>query len=466
MSGPFQRTNRPLERGDQLEVEIVALGNGPDGVAKVDGYTLFVPGTLPGERVFVEVTSSTRKFARGEVIELQTPAADRVVPSCEHFLVCGGCHRQHQYYPAQLEDKRAALYRTLRYALGEAALQPDATLAATPSLGQRHKVALHLRNRVLAQQQHGHLDGCLHRIRSADLIAVHECPTSDPLAWDLAQTTLELLQELPHRAWDPDFAQDGLLRTILVRTTTTGAAHVVLVARQAMVPGLERLLSRLLDAGATTVGVNYNTGEFSQLLGPRTTILAGPPRIAERIGNCEYLLSPDSFFQTSPQAAGQLIEQVLHCLAPTPRDTVYDLYCGVGLLTLPLAARAGRTIGMEQRASAIADARLSAERNRLAAQFLVGDVAETLAQCGSAKLPRPTVLCVDPPRTGLLPAVVQQIVRLAPARLAYVSCDLHSLGQDLKQLAQAGYRATSAVALDMFPHTCHVESVVGLTAAR
>lgn len=467
MSGLVPRTPRPLERGDELEVEIVALGEGPDGLAKIDDYVVFVPGTLPGERAWVQITSSTRKFARGELLELRTVADDRVKPTCAHFLVCGGCHRQHQHYGAQLEDKRLRLQRTLQYAYGDRAIAAGPTAGAEPALGQRHKVALHLRNRIDTLRSDAHLEGCLHKVRSAELVAVRECPTSDPLAWDLAQTTLELLQELPHRAWDPDFAPKGLLRTILVRTTTGGDAHVILVAREPFVPGLDRIVTRLLAAGATTIGVNHNRGEFSQLLGPRTTIVAGPPRIAERIGEITYLLSPDAFFQTSPQAARTLVDGVTEWLAPTARDVVGDLYCGVGLLTLPLAKRAKAAFGIELKREAIGDAEVAAALNELRnTKFRSGAVETWLSRCGRGELPVPDLLAVDPPRSGLDTVVVQEIARLAPRRIAYVSCDLRSLGRDLKALADAGYRAAAARAVDMFPHTCHVESLVCLERAR
>lgn len=455
------RSSRPIDRGDELELDIVALGDGPDGVGKIDDYVVFVPGTLPGERARVRITSAARKFGRGELLELLTVADDRVPAPCPHFGICGGCHRQHQYYPAQLEDKRARLQRAMNFALGADAPQVGAMLGAVPSLGQRHKVALHLRN-----SPDKSLQACFHRVRSADLVWVHECPTSDPLAWDLAMRAVELLHELPHGAWDPDFAPKDLLRSVLVRTTTTGDAHLIFVAREPFIPGLDRIVRDLHDAGAVTIGVNHNHGEFSQLLGPRTTIVSGPERIGEKIGDITYLLSPDAFFQTSPQAAGHLIDGVVGWLQPTARDLVADLYCGSGLLTLPLARRAHSALGIELRRDATLDAEVAAALNKIDnASFRSGPVERWLARCGG-ELPAPHLVAVDPPRAGLDAAVIAELARLRPRRIAYVSCDVASLQRDLGALRDAGFATVAVTPIDMFPHTSHIEALACLAALR
>ena len=457
MPRPADRSRRPVRRGDELELDILALGDGPDGLGRIGDYVVFVPGTLPGEQVLVHITSVTRKFARGEVLSRFTTADDRTVPLCRHYLVCGGCHRQHQYYPAQLEDKRARLQRAVDLALGAAAPAAAATIAAKPSHGQRHKVALHLRNSV-----RGGVEPCLHRVRSADLVRIEECPTSDPLAFDLAMRAVELLRELDHGAWDPDFAPHDLLRSVLVRATTAGDAHLIVVAREPFVPGLERILGALHDAGATTIGVNHNRGEFSQLTGPRTVIVSGPQRIEEQLDGVTYCLSPDAFFQTSPQAASALVRGVVDWLDPGPRDVVADLYCGVGLFTLPLARLARRAFGIESATAAVDDADAAAYANGLDnVTFHAGAVERVLARCGR-ELPRPDLVVADPPRTGLEPGVVEQLAALRPRRIAYVSCDVRALQRDLAAFATAGYRAAAAVAVDMFPHTSHLEALVCL----
>ena len=448
----------PVERGDRLEIEIDGLGDGPDGVGHVGDYVVFVPGVLPGERASVRITSAARKFARGELLAVRTAAPERVAARCSHFLQCGGCHRQHQDYRDQLRDKQARLQRALDKALGDAAPEVAPAVGAEPPFGQRHKVAIHLRN-----TRDNQLEACFHRLRSPELTAVHECPASAPAAWALATRTVALLHDLPHGAWDPDFAPDALLRSVLVRTTTLGEAHLLLVARAPAIPELERILAPLHEAGATTISVNHNTGEFSQLLGRETVVVSGPPRIRERILGTTYLLSPDAFFQTSPAGAAKLVQLVTAWLAPTRDHDVADLYCGGGLLTLPLARTARSAIGFERSFTAVHDAEAAAHENGLQnVRFRHGHVESALQACRRGDLPKPHLVAMDPPRTGLDPAVITELRELRPTRLAYVSCDAQALQRDLAALHEAGFATRAVTPIDMFPQTCHVEAVAML----
>lgn len=461
MNRPLRPRGTPVERGDELTLAIDALGDGPDGLGRVGDYVVFVPGVLPGETAEVRITSAARKFGRGELLALRQTAPERTTARCAHFLSCGGCHRQHQSYDAQLADKRARLQRTLDHALGDRAPRVPAVLAGEP-FGQRHKVVLHLRNR-----EGGGLEACFHRPRSPELVPVHECPTSQPAAWRLAQTAVRLLATLRLPAWDPDFAPNGLLRSVLVRTTTAGEALVLVVARRADVPGLQRVLDDLHDAGAVTIATNGNAGEFSQLLGSETRVLSGPPRIVERLLGVTYLLSPDAFFQTSPHAAAQLVQLVVDWLRPGRGDDVADLYCGGGLLTLPLAQRARSAFGVDLGRRALQDAEAAARENGIRnVTWRSGHVESWLRACRRGDLPRPHLVAMDPPRTGLAPAVVDELAALRPNRLAYVSCDLQSLGRDLRALHAAGFAVHAVQPVDMFPQTAHIEAVAMLEHAR
>ena len=448
----------PVEKGDQLTIPIDGLGAGPDGLGRIGDYVVFVPGVLPGERATVEITSAARKFGRGELIRLQTTSPDRTEPRCPHFLACGGCHRQHQSYPAQLLAKQAQLQRTIDHALGDGAVAVAATVPAASPYGERHKVAVQL-----LHDARGRLCGGLHRARSPELVAVHDCPASDPLAWDLVQRTIELLNTTEHRAWDPWFAPRELLRSVLVRTSTIGDAHLILVATGPEIPGLDELVPELHRAGATSISVNHNDGDPARLLGHDTHHISGRSWIEEPLAGLRFRISPTVFFQTSPRMAEQLIEHVLDWLQPRPDDDVADLYCGTGLLTLPLAKRARSVFGIEANGRALDDARATAHANAIGnTTFRCGDVAGWLQACRQGELPRPSLVALDPPRSGLGAAVIDELARLAPERLAYVSCEPQTLHDDLRALQAAGFVTKAVVPFDMFPQTAHVESLACL----
>jgi 23S rRNA (uracil1939-C5)-methyltransferase len=448
----------PVERGERRSVTVDEVGDGPDGIARVGDYVLFVPGVLPGERALVEVTSAARKFGRAELVAIEAASPQRTMPRCPHFLQCGGCHLQHQQYASQLERKRQRLQRGLDWALGEGAVPVAPTVPAASSYGERHKVVVHL-----LHDARGRLVGGLHRARSPELVEVTDCPASDPLAWDLVQATIEQLRTLPHRAWDPFLSPRGLLRSVLVRTTTTGDAHLVLVAMQPHVPGLDRIVDALHRAGATSISVNHNDGERARLLGRSTELVSGRPFVHEQIGGLRYHVSPAVFFQTSPRMAEQLVQHVVRWLDPSPADVVADLFCGVGLLTLPLAARARSAWGVELHGGAVEDARASAGTNDLAnVTFRCGSAENALRACRAGELPRPRLVALDPPREGLMEPVIAELRVLAPDRLAYVSCEPQALQRDLVALRAAGFDVRSVVPFDMFPQTALVESLACL----
>jgi 23S rRNA (uracil1939-C5)-methyltransferase len=448
----------PIAKGERLTLPIAGLGDGPDGLGRVGDYVVFVPGTLPGEHAIVDITSAAKKHGRGALVGIAQASPDRVAPRCSHFLACGGCHRQHQAYPAQLRSKQQRLQKALDHALGDHAITVGLTVPAAGPYGERHKVAVQL-----LHDARGRLVPGLHRLRSPELVRIDECPASDPLAWDLVVRTVELLEPLGHRAWDPWFAPQELLRSVLVRTTTAGDAHLVVVATAPEIPGFDALVDELHAAGATSISINHHPGDPARLLGAATHRISGPAYIEEELGGLRYRLSPTAFFQTSPRMAERIVDHVTAFLDPGPRDHVADLYCGVGLLTLPLAQRAAAAFGIESHGGAVDDARAAAFANRIGnVQFRVGDVTGWLAACRRGELPKPGLVSIDPPREGLDAAVIEQLGALAPRRLAYVSCEPATLARDLRDLHAVGFDVVAATPFDMFPQTAHVEAVACL----
>ncbi|MGE3171025.1 MAG: 23S rRNA (uracil(1939)-C(5))-methyltransferase RlmD [Planctomycetota bacterium] len=451
-----QRPPAPVRRGDHVTLDVEAFADGPDMLARIDSYVVLLPGALPGERVRAAIQSGARKFGRARVLHVDRASPDRVEPRCRHFLDCGGCHWQHVGYAAQLRQKQARVEKDLRFALGDDAPPVEACVPAPEPYGQRHKVALHLvpggRSALLP---------ALHRARDVDLVALRECPAVAPKAFALGCRAIELLGELRLPPFDP-FTGHGLLRSVLVRhAAATGQSHLLVVA-SGEVPELRHLLQPFLDAGATTVSLNLNDGPPGRLLGHTTHLLTGPRRIDEILDGTTYCISPDAFFQTSPHGARELVRAVTAWLDPGPRDVVADLYCGGGLFALPLAARAGTVIGVEDSGVSIADAEAGQKRNRRRnARFVRGAADRVLLRFGN-ELPRPDLAVLDPPRAGAGPAVLERLCALRPRRIAYVACEPSALARDLLTLRGLGYAARSVLPVDMFPQTWHVEAVARL----
>ncbi len=451
---PERHEPAPIRRGDHVNLTVETLADGPDALARIGSYVVLVPGVLPGERVRAEVTSGSRKFGRARPIHIDQRSPDRVDPRCRHFLQCGGCHWQHAAYPAQLRYKQERLRKELEFALGADVPPIAQTIGAPDPYGQRHKVALHL----LPDDRHG-LQMALHRLRDLSLVALRECPAAAPPALALARRAIELLATLRLRPYDAETGE-GLLRSVLVRhAAATGQSHLIVVAGDEL-PELRDLAGDLQAAGATTVSLNVHREEPERLLGPQTTVIAGPRRIDERIDGTTYCISPDAFFQTSPAGAQALVRTVTDWLQPRAADTIVDLYCGGGLFALPLAAIAGTVIGIEASATSIADAEAGAKRNRRRnARFLRGAVEQVLPRLGRGDLPRPDLAVLDPPRAGAVPAALQQLAAQRPRRIAYVACEPKALARDLAILRDLGYAASRVVPVDMFPQTWHTEAV-------
>ena len=461
-----QRTagrNRPVRVGEERSLEVESLADGPDALCRVGDYVVFVAGALPGERVLARVTHAGRKFGRAELLSVERPSPDRVGPRCPYFLECGGCHFQHLAYPKQLEHKGARLAKALSHGLERRSLPVLPMAGPDEPWGQRNKIAFHLAGR------RGEAEAGFFRMRSRDVIPVRECPVQDPAGTALAFDAVHAINRAGIEPWDPDTGRDGrgILKSVVVRAMKgTGQSHLTLVSRTPRLPREEALVRSLSRAGATAVSINVNDRPGPQLLGRETHVLAGPKRIAEEIGGVRYLSSAGAFFQTSAWGAAFLADAVKRLVDPPEGASVVDLYSGGGLLSLALASRGARVLGIEENPSATGDAIASARANGLESRvwFETGP-AEALVRDLARERP-PFAVVLDPPREGCDPRVVDAVSRLRPERIVYVSCEPASLARDLAGFAARGWELVLVEPLDMFPHAFHVEAVAVLEPAR
>ena len=454
--------SNPPVAGSTHRAPVYAFGEGAEVRVVLDDYSVFFEGALPGERVRVKVTHTGPRYGHGTLVAIEEPSPDRVEPECVHYGVCGGCDLQHLAWPQQGEFKRQLVARMVARALSTAPelLEVFPTLAPNGPWGHRGKIGLRF-----TETREG-LDAGLLARRSHEVVPLRMCPVQDEVGNDVAFHLMEAAHHLGVPVGVPGGAAG--LRALLIRVAPgTGEVGVIFVGTTPHLPALSALIGAAREAGAVQVAYNHHPEPGSQLLGRRTTLVWGKPRLTAhlpvldaRTGAPEpdliCLISPGTFFQTSSWGAATLVDTVRQAVAPG--GDVLDLYCGGGLLTLGLARHVRRIVGIEESATSVDDARKSLKLNGFTnVEFIAGRV-ETRLHAALAETRFPTIV-LDPPRAGAEPEVLEALVRHQPRRIVYVACDPHGLARDAVRLADLGYHFCAAQPIDMFPQTADVETV-------
>lgn len=414
------RRHLPLSR-EPLEAVVDGITHGGEGVARVEGKAVFVPGALPGERIVVRVVDDRARWARAELREVLEPSPDRVEPPCPFVPDCGGCDLQHASHPGQLALKTRIVREQLTR-LGGVDDPPVADCrAVVPPTGYRTHAQLHAA-----------ADGRLgfHRAGSHDVVPIDRCLVLSDAA-----------QQLREQVGDATGAAEVTIRA----HASTGTAAVVLT------PGPGPL--------------EVPDGSFDVLLAQpdgRTLPLRGDGRLHERVAGTDHRFDTSAFFQASPQGAEALVQTVLAAVGDVTGALVWDLYAGVGLLALPLARAGAEVVAVEGHAPAARAAEDDAAAAGLELTVLTEPVAAVTDPRRSDRLDPPDVVVLDPPRSGAGSRVIDHLIALTPATIVYVACDVAALARDVRSLTSGGYRLTAATPLDLFPMTHHVEVVAVL----
>jgi 23S rRNA (uracil1939-C5)-methyltransferase len=391
------------------------MAHGGEALGRHEGKVIFVPYALPGEEVVVEIVEDKGRYARSRLLEVVRPSPDRVEPRCPHFGTCGGCQWQHVAYEAQLRFKEEVLREQLERIGGISKPPVKPSLGAQDPWSYRNNVQFHL-------NEEGRL-GFL-AFRSWEVVPIEVCYISHPL-----------IEEV-FRALDLAFPQ---LKRLSIRVgTRTGQKLLILEMEEDLIPALE------VDEPLSCV----------EFLSDGTLLtLVGDNHILEEVGGRRFRISAASFFQVNTEQLEQLIEVVRRYLAPQGHETLLDAYCGVGTFGLSLAGEVGQVIGIEESDSALADARFNAQEGENV-EFIGGRAEDILPE-----LVKVDVAILDPPRQGCAREAITPLVRLAPAKIVYISCDPATLARDIKRLEEGGYHLVEAQPVDIFPQTYHIEAV-------
>ena len=420
------------------------------GIARIDGQVVFVHGAIRGETCDVLVMKVLKNAAFGKIAALAEPSPARRQPDCPYYGRCGGCDFRHMSYEEELWAKRTRVQDALTR-IGGAEVTVEEILGA--------EQPLHYRNKSIYPISPAGEVG-FYRARSHQVVHVEHCLIQKLEADALAQAVRDYIARFRVEPYNEATGR-GLLRHLYVRTSCRGESLACLLVNGSRLPHEQELVDMLRAAvpGVCGVVLGENTRRGNAILGDRYRTLWGRDYLTDTLCGLELRLSVPSFYQVNHDQAQRLYEKALEYAGLTGRELAVDLYCGAGTITQVLARRARHVIGGEIVPEAIRDAEDSARRNGVDnVEFLCGDASRLAAELRQRGL-RPDVICVDPPRKGLAPDVVEAAASMTPGRIVYVSCDPATLARDVARFAPLGYRPVRACAVDLFPGTAHVETV-------
>ena len=444
----------PLRKNQTVRAVIEGYSSEGLGIARVNGQVVFVHRAIRGEDCDILIMKVLKHAAFGKVTKIHTPSVHRQEPDCPYFGKCGGCDFRHMDYAEELSAKRQRVQDALQRIGGSNVVVEEILGAAEVD---------RYRNKSQYPIAHSGAVG-FYRARSHEVVPVEQCRIQMAQADAAAQAVRQYIRRFRVPCYDEKTGR-GLLRHLYVRTNGAGESLICLLGNGERAPHESELVELLRQAVPSAVGIVWgvNRRKGNVILGDSYRTLWGEDTLRDTLWGLTFRLSVPSFYQVNRAQAEVLYRKAVDFAGLTGEETVLDLYCGAGTITLCMARHCKQAIGAEIVPEAIDDARQNAKANGVEnVEFFCGDATETAAELASRGL-RPDVICVDPPRKGLAPEVVEAAAAMQPRRIVYVSCDPATLGRDVKRFAQYGYTAVRAVAVDLFPRTANVETVVLLS---
>ena len=445
----------PVRKGQVLDVEIQGYTSEGAGVARVDGLAVFVAGAIRGELVQIRIAHLGHTAAYGDIVKVLRPSPERRKPECPYTGDCGGCVFWHMTYAEELRSKAQRVLDAMNR-IGGFTLT-DLPITGSPAVtGYRNKA------QYPVGMVNGRAEAGFFRQRTHQVVPITHCRIQGETADRVRETVVRWMQANRVSVYD-EHSKTGLVRHIYVRTgMKTGQVLVCLVINGDGIPAEKELVEKLRTNvdNLTTCCLSIHKKPGNAVLGDKFVTIYGPGTIEDILCGFRFRLSPRSFYQVNRDQAEQLYEAAIQQAQLTGNETVLDLYCGTGTISLALSRAAGKVIGVEIIPAAIADAKENAARNGVEnAEFLCADAGQAAAHFAETGI-QPQVIVVDPPRKGLDETVIAAMAQMAPQCIVYVSCDPATLARDCKRLTEHGYELTHAEAFDMFPRCAHVESVV------
>ncbi|MEG6586330.1 23S rRNA (uracil(1939)-C(5))-methyltransferase RlmD [Dendrosporobacter sp. 1207_IL3150] len=445
----------PVIKGKEYPIDILSLGHSGEGVGRYKDFTVFVPYALPGEQVQAKIIEVKKNYAKGKLISVINPSEERNEPECSLYQRCGGCQMQHMSYSAQLKAKRQQVVDAVTRIgkLSDVTVHP--TIGADSPWYYRNKMQF-----PVGTVNNNLVIGCFEQ-GTHSIVNTENCLIQHEANNTIAQQARIVLSELGISAYN-ERTGEGVVRHVLGRVgNASGEVMVVLVTATDGLPRKAQIIDQLKNKipGIVSIIQNVNSRKTNVILGNKTTTLWGKDTITDKLGEFSFNISARSFFQVNTVQAEVLYNKAVEYAGLNGHETVIDAYCGTGTITLFLARKAKKVIGIEIVEPAIKDANANAERNGITnTEFIVGDAIDVMPKLFKEGI-RPDTIVVDPPRAGCERIVLETFVNMQPERIVYVSCNPASLARDLAVLNEHGYKTVEVQPVDMFPQTFHVECV-------
>ncbi|MCD8078645.1 MAG: 23S rRNA (uracil(1939)-C(5))-methyltransferase RlmD [Lachnospiraceae bacterium] len=450
-----------MEKNTLVQVQIEDMTEQGEGIGKVDGYTLFIKDTVVGDFVEAKVIKVKKRYGYGKLLRILTPSPDRVEPLCPVAGPCGGCQLQAMSYASQLAFKRRKVENHLRR-LGGLDVPVEPVLGMEDPWEYRNKCQV-----PVGRNRDGRIICGFYAGHTHSIIETEHCYLGNEINDQVLRLVKNHMERYGIEPYDEATGR-GLVRHILVRQgRATGEIMVCLVVNGRRLPHADRLVETLCAIpGMTSISLNVNRQRNNVILGQELINLYGPGHIVDRIGDISYQISPLSFYQVNPVQTEKLYATALDFAGLTGNETVWDLYCGIGTISLFLAKQAKQVYGVEIVPAAIENARENAVRNGIDnAEFFIGRAEEVLPDHyrkvwkETGEKLRADVIVVDPPRKGCDEKLLDTMLQMQPERIVYVSCDSATLARDLRVLCGGGYQVKKVQPVDMFPMGVHVECI-------
>ncbi|NLM13953.1 MAG: 23S rRNA (uracil(1939)-C(5))-methyltransferase RlmD [Epulopiscium sp.] len=448
----------PISKNMHFEMTIEDIGSKGEGIGKINDFTVFVEGGLPGDKIEVRIVKVKKTYGYGKLIRIIEASPMRITPACPHAKRCGGCQIQHFDYQAQLDFKRKKVADNIER-IGKLT-----GVVVHPTLGMKEPFYYRNKAQFPVKMKDGKVQIGFYAQRSHDIVDIQKCYIQDPVNDEIIKIVRNYIEKYNVSVYDEE-RHKGLIRHILTRVGfQTKEVMVCIIINGQDIPHKDKLIAELTKIpNIKSIVLNHNTQKTNVILGDTITTLWGQDYITDYIGDIKFEISPLSFFQVNPMQTKVLYEKALEYAKLSGDEVVWDAYCGIGTISLFLAQKAKKVYGVEIVEAAIEDARRNAKINNIEnVEFFVGKAEEVIPALYEEKGIKADVIVVDPPRKGCDEALLETMAKMQPKRIVYVSCDPGTLARDLKILSEKGYKVEEAQPVDMFAHSVHVECIAGI----